>query len=371
MGSFFSDVRGGQERVGAGSRSAGSGNAAPERNDAVDHLLISRGLRGLYSQVELSVSATKLRDRDVLSSSDPMAVLFAKKPDGKLQEIGRTEVIMNSLNPAWITKFIVNYQFEIVQPLVFQIFDVDTKYHNTPVKTLQLNDQDFLGEATCVLSEIVTKPTRNLVLGLHDKKARHAARLGSITVHAEETVSSRTVIEMTLRCSNLQKRMFSIRDPFLIISRVLESGGSIPICKTEVIKNNLNPVWKTLVLTMQQFGSKDNPLLVHCYDFNSNGNHQLLGQLQASISTFEKHNRERAGISFYSGKKMLKGQLFIDSFIEKTQYTFIDYISSGFELNFMVAIDFTASNGNPRLPESLHFIDPTGRLNAYQQVKGL
>lgn len=31
----------------------------------------------------------------------------------------------------------------------------------------------------------------------------------------------------------------------------------------------------------------------------------------------------------------------MDSFVEKQLYSFIDYISSGFELNFMVAVDFT------------------------------
>lgn len=65
---------------------------------------------------------------------------------------------------------------------------------------------------------------------------------------------------------------------------------------------------------------------------------------------------------------MLKGQIFVDKFYEKTQYSFLDYISSGFELNFMVAIDFTASNGRPQLPNSLHYIDPSGRLNSYQQA---
>ena len=29
----------------------------------------------------------------------------------------------------------------------------------------------------------------------------------------------------------------------------------------------------------------------------------------------------------------------------------------------------SASNGNPRLPDSLHYIDPTGRPNAYQRVR--
>ena len=47
-----------------------------------------------------------------------MAVVFMKKPDGKLEEIGRTEVILNSLNPSWIHKIPVVYNFEIVQSLV-------------------------------------------------------------------------------------------------------------------------------------------------------------------------------------------------------------------------------------------------------------
>ena len=34
----------------------------------------------------------------------------------------------------------------------------------------------------------------------------------------------------------------------------------------------------------------------------------------------------------------------------------------------MVAVDFTASNGNPRTLDSLHYIDPSSRFNAYQQA---
>jgi len=37
----------------------------------------------------------------------------------------------------------------------------------------------------------------------------------------------------------------------------------------------------------------------------------------------------------------MKGQLFVDKLQEKIQHTFFDYISSVFELNFMVAVDFT------------------------------
>ncbi|XP_077240578.1 protein BONZAI 3-like isoform X2 [Tasmannia lanceolata] len=258
----------------------------------------------------------------------------------------------------------------------FQVYDVDTKYHNIPVKMLKLNEQEFLGEASCVLSEIVTKHSKSLTLNLHDRKGNRGMKnAGTLTVHAEETVSSRTVVEMIFRCSDLEnKDLFSKSDPFLRISKIVESGGSVPICKTEVVNNNLNPTWKPVSLSMHQLGSKDNPLIIDCYDFNSNGNHDLIGKVQKSVANLETLHKDKTGTNFFSPshvqghEKMLKGQLFVDSFYEKVEYSFLDYISSGFELNFMVAIDFTASNGNPRLPDSLHYIDHSGRLNAYQQA---
>ncbi|KAE8678596.1 Protein BONZAI 3 [Hibiscus syriacus] len=216
-GCVSGDLKGGKQAVGGvDCRSIVNNNAG--HNDAIDHYFRIRGQCPLFTQVELSMSASNLRDLDITSKSDTMAVVYVKKMDGMLEELGRTEVILNNLNPVWIRKINVAYQFEIVQNLVFHVYDVDTNYHNIPVKELKLNEQDFLGETTCFLSEI------------------------------------------------------------------------------------------------------------------------------------------------------LKGQLFVDQFIEKEQFSFLDYISSGFELNFMVAIDFTASNGNPRHQDSLHYIDPSGRLNSYQRA---
>lgn len=53
-----------------------------------------------------------------LIQSDPMLVVYMKARDGALVEVGRTEVVLNSLNPTWITKHIITYQFEVVQTLV-------------------------------------------------------------------------------------------------------------------------------------------------------------------------------------------------------------------------------------------------------------
>ncbi|KAH7846485.1 hypothetical protein Vadar_014529 [Vaccinium darrowii] len=377
MGGCCSDVRGGQQAVGGAQQATTNSGGGAGNNDAVDLFFRTKGLHALCTQIELSLSAAKLRDRDIVSKSDPMAVVYKKNMDGSLVELGRSEVVMNSLDPAWIEKINVSYQFEILQPLVFHVYDVDTRYHNLPVKTLKLKDQEFLGEASCVLSEIVTKQSRTLTLKLQNKHGHSGLKnLGTLTVYAEETVASRNAVEITFRCSHLEnKDLFSLSDPFLRISRIVENGSSVPVCKTEVLNNNLNPLWKPISLSSQQFGSKENPLVIECFDFNGDGNHVLIGKLQKSVADLEKINNDKVGANLISPpsrlrnhEKVLKSQLFVDRISEKKLDSFIDYISSGFELNFMVAVDFTASNGNPLSRDSLHYIDPSGRLNAYQQA---
>lgn len=113
-----------------------------------------------------------------------MAVMYLRKNDGKLEEIGRTEVILNNLSPKWIEKITVSFQFETVQTLVyatlnncflmillarfnqlktvdlhesfffsFHVFDVDTRFHNVPVKVTFPLTIEFLN---CLLIMNVT-----------------------------------------------------------------------------------------------------------------------------------------------------------------------------------------------------------------------
>ncbi|KAH9329184.1 hypothetical protein KI387_001292, partial [Taxus chinensis] len=380
---------GGQEAVGGNGMHADRFKSQAYANEttrmaheAVEFLMKTKGVQGLSSLIELSLSASNLRDRDVLSKSDPMAVVYMRKQDGSLEELGRTEVILNSLDPVWITKLRITYYFEILQRLLFRLYDVDTKFNNVPVQMLRLDEQQFLGEAECFLSEIVTVPGRILTrpLGRGTEQTgpgQWSKFFGNISLQVEETIDSKMVVEMVLRCADLEnKEIFSKSDPFLKISRPLENGGFVPVCKTEVKRNNLSPVWKPITLSLQQAGSMDNPLLMECYDFNNSGNHDLMGRIQKSLGDLQKLFESKCGENFHlpsSSKhdrhnKILKSQLFVDKFSVSTQHSFLDYITSGYELNFMVAIDFTASNGNPRLPDSLHYIDPSGRLNAYQRA---
>lgn len=47
----------------------------------------------------------------------------------------------------------------------------------------------------------------------------------------------------------------------------------------------------------------------------------------------------------------------MDKFSESVQYTFLDYLAGGFELNFMVAIDFTGTSHILKLVLLNYFLD--------------
>ncbi|MFS7940307.1 putative C2 domain-containing protein [Helianthus anomalus] len=236
----------------------------------------------LTNYVQLSLSASDLRGRDVFSKSNPLAVVYTKGKDGSLQELGRTEVAFYSLNPQWFTKIKVTYHFEAVQTVLFRVYDVDTQFHGSEVKTLKLDDQQYLGGCTCTLSEICSNPrgswTADLVSIAESAESSRPKRLGQLTVHAELELFSKTTAELTFTCSDLEnKDFFPKNDCFLVISKCLHGGDTIPICRTEVLKNNLNPQWKPILLNMAQVDSKDSPLIIECFNFNSYGKHDLLG----------------------------------------------------------------------------------------------
>lgn len=116
--------------VGVGGTTSATGYASP--NDVGDYYLKSRGFNGLFSQIELSFSDSSLRDRKLMSKSEAMVVVYTKKErDGILSELFRSEVVLNSLNPKWIKKLTLSYQFELFQTLLFRVCDIDTQFQNS------------------------------------------------------------------------------------------------------------------------------------------------------------------------------------------------------------------------------------------------
>ncbi|XP_056155079.1 copine-3-like isoform X2 [Lampris incognitus] len=310
------------------------------------------------TKVQLTISCENLLDMDVFSKSDPLCVLYMSTSGSDWLEFGRTEMILNCLNPKFAKKFVMDYYFEMVQKLKFCVHDIDND-------TYDLDDDDFLGQLECTLGQIVS--CGRLVRPLLLKNGRHAGN-GTITIFAEELTENR-VANFEIFARKLDKKYLWWSDPFLEVYRQTEYGWQLAH-RTEVVKNNLNPIWRPIRIPLQGLcgGDMEKPIKVECYDYHVSGSHDLIGTFVTTLSQMQTATYTApAEFECINRKKMQRkkgyknsGVIFIRHCQVVKEYTFLDYIIGGCQLNFTVAIDFTGSNGDPRYPQSLHYINPDG-----------
>ncbi|XP_042255461.1 copine-3-like isoform X2 [Thunnus maccoyii] len=311
------------------------------------------------TKVALSISCDNLLDMDTFSKSDPLCVLHMHSSGSSWWEVGRTEKIKNCLNPRFSKTFVIDYYFEMVQKLKFEVYDIDSDNHN-------LEDADFLGELECTLGQIVSsrKLTRPLVM-----KDKRPAGKGTITICAEERTDNR-VVEFEVAGRKLDKKdFFGKSDPFLEFHKQTATGWQLAH-RTEVVKYNLNPVWKPFRIPLQALcgGDVEKSIKIDCYDYNSSGSHNFIGSFQTTLSQIQQASQTYAAeFECINSKKQQKkkgyknsGVIIIKKCKTVKEYTFLDYIIGGCQINFTIAIDFTGSNGDPRFPQSLHYINPHG-----------
>ncbi|XP_062871036.1 copine-9 [Trichomycterus rosablanca] len=318
------------------------------------------------TKIEVTVSCRNLLDVDTFSKSDPVVVLYGQGIGTKeWREFGRTEVIENSLNPDFVRKFVLDYFFEEKQNLRFDVYSVDSRSSNIS------KHKSFLGQTFCTLGEIIGASGARLeraLFGIPGKKC------GNIIFTAEELSNCRDIATMQLCANKLDKKdFFGKSDPFLVFYRSNEDG-TFTIChKTEVMKNTLNPVWQPFSIPVRALcnGDYDRTVKIDVFDWDRDGSHDFIGEFttsyrelsrgQSQFNVYEVLNPKKKG---RKKKYINSGTVTLLSFRVESEHTFVDFIRGGTQLNFTVAIDFTASNGNPSQPTSLHYMSPY-QMNAY------
>uniref|UniRef100_A0A8C4HCS3 C2 domain-containing protein n=2 Tax=Dicentrarchus labrax TaxID=13489 RepID=A0A8C4HCS3_DICLA len=318
---------------------------------------------GLFSspcltKVELMLTCKGISDRDALSKPDP-CVILKMQSHGQWMEVDRTEVIRSCVNPTYSKVFTLDFYFEEVQRLRFELYDINNSSHNG------LKEADFLGSVECTLGQIISQ--RKLSKAL----LRPGGTVGKaiITITAEELTGNDDYIELSFSARKLDdKDFFSKSDPFLEIYRLNDDATLQLVYRTETVMNNLNPVWKTFKVSLNSLCSGDHERKLQCtvWDWDSNGKHDYIGEFEATFKEMrgaidgrqvqwpcmnpkykvKKKNYKNSGIVILNQCKVIK------------MHSFLDYIMGGCQIQFTVAIDFTASNGDPRNSCSLHYIHP-------------
>lgn len=200
-------------------------------------------------------------------------------------------------------------------------------------------------------------------------------------------------------------------DPFYEIYRRTENEeGFIDwerVYRSTTVMNNLHPVWPEVVLNVVSLGdgNLNHPIKIVVFDHEKDGSHDYIGELQLSVNRLidartEGHDDPSRALplSFTKARghktkhigagKIMVLEAYILGVTEEVDEmagvqvksaaplkvrhgnvkpNFLDYVIGGCKFNFVFAVDFTGSNGDPMKPGTYHFLDPYGGFNDYEK----
>lgn len=271
-----------------------------------------------HSTIELSVSCRGLRNRDLVSRSDPYLILYTRgRPWNAFYdtEVGRTEVITDCLSPAWTTKLTLQYRFSALQPLKFEVWDRD--------EPAEEKKDDFLGLVETTLAEILARgPSRQVVLPLRSQLL-DGLDMGELIIVAEEvleggggglasgTEESRLSVRMLWSGEHLpltgaggrgrkgssavqllERKMMRLsllkKRTFLEVSRSNEDGSWSVVYRGKAVapgEPSETTAWKAVELPLRRLcnGEPRRPLRLEVFKWKSDGQHRLLGSVWTSL----------------------------------------------------------------------------------------
>lgn len=179
------------------------------------------------------------------------------------------------------------------------------------------------------------------------------------------------------------------------------------VFRSNVVKSNLNPIWEEDTLDMEALcnGDQERSVKIIVWDFRRGGKHKKMGEVESSarqlIEAGQLHNGSTsASASPFALTKVDKnvGELLVSEALllqmnpsggfevaapkeaarnsggggggdnhggrpaqnvqVKQRPEFVDYLTGGCKISLAVAIDFTASNGDPRQEGTPHYFHP-------------
>lgn len=320
--------------------------------------------------------------------------------------------VFNNLNPAWSRViYLEGYKFGVPYYIEVGVFDFDAS--QTGRKEQELSLMDAHSQAIITTSAGSQALMRS---GKFPHKVMGTAlfEVGQIlgskgNIGSKSLQTGGAIYAHIERCSGKDagRCLFQLRalglhntqtlgrsaSPFYEIFRKVErpTGATwISVYRSNTIRSDLNPVWTAVSLDLEAIcnGDLDRALKVIVWDHRKTGKHKQMGEFETTMRGFiearkEPGNSDELGFGLIKQDRdvgtvqvvdaTLSGGSGLDAVAEsKTSPTlssssspktderpeFVDYLSGGCQISLAVAIDFTASNGDPRQPGTPHYFHP-------------
>ncbi|PXF46241.1 Copine-6 [Gracilariopsis chorda] len=360
------------------------------------------------SRLTIHLSCTNLRNMDFIGRSDPFALLFLDPTgilprrralaassaatslppplpdpipppetrtgrsgayqgrDPRWNKVGTTETINNSLNVAWATSFEINYFFERAQKLAVDVFDRDVASQSDA----DIHKHDYLGSAEVSVPALVRAPGQRKTLDLKIP-GRPNQKCGQVTIIAENVSHSKQRIHFTPSLSSFSSgwAVNKGKGPYLTVTR--------PPAGTDTPSSNKITVWRSpapatpsgpksfnfahLTHNYEKFCRCDDTVpLDFQVSYDKGGKHRIVASATASLKELEQSQGRLKLQQIQTGcfpSPSRTPLLHMKDRRMTEDDTFLDYIIGGCDISLVVAIDFTASNGDPSQRGTLHFFD--------------
>lgn len=304
----------------------------------------------------------KSRHRDSWSKRAEAAAADARR----WTRVGVTETIKNQLNPQWVASFEVPYFFERTQWLLVKVYDRDSKADQYE----DLSVHDFIGEAALRVPQLVRASGQSVEVALTCAKRPGGAN-GWVTFVAEEVSTLKQTVHLDFGVEHIRPRaagMLGLGTAAVRLNisrlqevgrdwlRVHQSGVGVPSARAKGCFNFPRHTVNTQKLCR---GDPLQPMRVSIVTERM-GKERLVAE--AEVNLRQLVNTKRIPM-VCEGKEA--GSLVVHSARLSSSASFLDYIMGGCEVSLVVGIDFTASNGDPSSPGTLHYTDRR-RPNEYE-----
>ena len=319
--------------------------------------------KGPTAAITLHISCRKLFKMDTFSPSDPIARVFIKENDKWIQ-IGETEHIENNENPDFATYFEMDYFFEKIQQLKFEVLDEDT--------VAGKKKYSMIGQATCELAKVMSKSNQTFIEDLRLPKGGDPR--GKIIIRAEEMnkIQDEFKFDITAEGLKSQKACLIGKDkPFFYVERQRQISGDNSFIRVYQSPPaiGIKPLWQDMVIKNRILcnGDIQRQIKIKMFNWKDNGYHKSYGETDLTVAQLIAGQTDFPLVSPKNGKAC--GTLKISNFQQIKKVSFIDFLKSNWKIDMKCAIDFTASNGETFSKSSYHYIDPEMvQLNEYEEA---